>query len=582
MTQPWLRQPNCPERVRLVSKVNQIERAADRYSITGYPELADALSSLSRQGRFMSLSKLAERYQALIDHPAAAGTRHSPVAPVTGFSGSHESVRFSLTTDQIRVDGGTGWRHRNPGYLPYLPHGRDLGAIGSADGLAIFPTENAGRAAFRAYLRTGTAQDLLLGDICDRAGTYEDGLSASDPDSIGAAAGADRRSRLGELSVEQVDDLAAAFSTWVLSWKGHEYTRSDQRMPTWVRAKFIAVQSRAAPPPAKNRDHALASYDPRPPAEVYVPAEDLCVAAAFFNPCLSPTRKRNFETFLRSLSESKVHWRCIECAFGDREFELPPDPRILQIRSQSIAWQKERLLNVLIQQLPDRFSKVAWIDADILFSNPKWLPETSDALQDYAVVQPFESAIRLPERGFDVQAMPQEVAISFAALFRKQPESVEGNDFWAHGHTGFAWAGRRDWLQETGLYDAALSGTADHLMAHAFVGTWECPCVFERMQPGPRWAHFDSWCRESYDAVRSSVSSIPGTVYSFWHGSVISRNDGYYRADHRLDELGYDPGRDIGIGPSGALEWTSTKSSLHQWAIDYFHSRDAAPPADAQ
>jgi hypothetical protein len=583
VTQLWLRQPNCPERVRLAITLAQIERAADRYSVVGHVELTAALRALSRQGRFRSVSHLTEQYHELINHPAITNGKSSvPSSPPLGFAGWHESLRFCLTPDTIRVDGGTGWRHYNPCYLSYNPEGRELGAIGFADGLAIFPSDRAGRAAFNAYLRTDAAQSLTLQEICARASEHEYGLSALDAHSVGAAAGADPGVQLGELSEKGLNDLTTMLCDWALSWKGHEYTRSDGRMPDWVRAKFAAVPSQAAPrAPGVGDGHLPVPPDAPPPADVYIPSADLCVVAAFFNPCMSRTRTRNFEAFLRSLSESKVHWRCIECVFGDRGFELPPDPRIVQIRSQSIVWQKERLLNSLIGQLPDQFSKVAWIDADVVFSNPYWLPETSDALHDHAVIQPFEAAIRLPEQGFHGQVQAHEVAVSFAALFRKRPESVAGDNFWSHGHTGFAWAGRRDWLQAHGLYDAALSGTADHLMAHAFVGTWECPCVFERMKPGPRWAHFDSWCRSTYSAVRSSVSSIPGTVYSFWHGSVIARNHGYYRADHCLDELGFDPRRDVSVSASGALEWRSPKPSLHQWAIDYFRSRDEGQQADA-
>lgn len=581
MTQPWLRQPNCPERLRLAVALAQIERAADRYSAVGRTDTAGRLRGLGRQGRFMSVHRLTERYQQIIGQPVVMSDRvTAPISEPRGYSGHHEALRFSLTPDRIRIDGGAGWRNRNPGYLPYNGESRDLGAIGSTDGLAIFPADQVGRAAFETYLRSAEGKSLALQDIYRRIGDYESGLDAlAVKEAIQAAAGGSDI-QLAELEDEALSGLAGIVSDEVLGWRGHEYSRRDRNMPAWVRAKFAAVASQTAQHMPDASENVPAFFDARRPADVYVRAADLCVITAFFNPCMSHTRTRNFTAFLRSLSESNVHWRCIECAFGDREFELPPDPRIIQIRSRSILWQKERLLNVLIAQLPDQFSKVAWIDADVLFSNPYWLPEASDALADYAVIQPFEESVRLPEQGFTQTSDAQEAAVSFAALFRKQPESVAGNDFWAHGHTGFAWAGRRDWLQSCGLYEAALSGTADHLMAHAFVGTWECPCVFERMEPGPRWNHFDDWCANAYDAVRSLVSSIPGTVYSFWHGSVAARNDGYYRADHRLDALGFDPYDDVGADASGTLEWTSAKPALHQWAIDYFRSRDEGPQAD--
>ena len=36
-----------------------------------------------------------------------------------------------------------------------------------------------------------------------------------------------------------------------------------------------------------------------------------------------------------------------------------------------------------------------------------------------------------------------------------------------HGHTGFAWGARREVLDQVPLFDRAIVGTADHIIAHA-------------------------------------------------------------------------------------------------------------------
>ena len=84
-----------------------------------------------------------------------------------------------------------------------------------------------------------------------------------------------------------------------------------------------------------------------------------------------------------------------ECAFGDDEFELAPSSSVFHFRCRDVMWQKERLLNLTIDRMPDRYTKIVWVDADVLFTNPRWIVETSERLDEVAVVQPFSHAVRL-------------------------------------------------------------------------------------------------------------------------------------------------------------------------------------------
>jgi hypothetical protein len=304
------------------------------------------------------------------------------------------------------------------------------------------------------------------------------------------------------------------------------------------------------------------------PAEQYKRVDDFCVIMSFFNPLRYRSRVKNFETVADSLTRSRIAWRAIECAFGEAPFTLPAADNIVRVRSQSVLWQKERLLNVLIRTMPDRYTKVAWIDADILFSNPAWIPETCDALDDFPVVQPFVQAAPVP-RGSTRATTGGDALVSFAYLYQLDPDGVLGPTYWNHGHTGYAWAGRRDWMETHGLYDACLSGTGDHLMAHGFVGDWQPECL--GIGKGAAYRHFASWSNHVYPSVRSRVGAIEGTAFSLWHGPESER--GYYNAVCTLREGGFDPAADLQVGPTGCWEWASEKSWLHDWAADYFVRR---------
>jgi hypothetical protein len=334
--------------------------------------------------------------------------------------------------------------------------------------------------------------------------------------------------------------------------------------PKWVERLAAAVRARKAALLRRGGRAAPSEV----PAEKYKPVDNFCVVMSFFNPLGYRTRVKNFETVARSLSESKVNWRAVECAFGTSPFTLASDDNIVRVRSQSVLWQKERLLNLVIKSLPDRYTNVAWIDADILFSNPNWIRDTCDALEEHAVVQPFVESVRVPPSPVH-HVDNSDSLVSFAYLYQLDPDGVLGPTYWNHGHTGYAWAGRRDWLEAYGLYDACLSGTGDHLMAHGFVGDWQPECL--GIGRGAAYQHFTAWSKQVYPAVRSRVGVVEGRTFSLWHGPESER--GYYNAVCTLREGGFDPAGDLELGPSGCWEWASEKPWLHRWAQDYFARR---------
>src|SRR5438876_7100513 len=115
---------------------------------------------------------------------------------------------------------------------------------------------------------------------------------------------------------------------------------------------------------------------------------DACVITCFFNPCRYTTRLTNFFRFAASLEAHCIPWFAVECVFGDTYFELPRAANIKRVRAGSVMWQKERLLNLALKELvPVNFSRIVWLDADVIFAEPDWLVRTSLALDGYPVVQ---------------------------------------------------------------------------------------------------------------------------------------------------------------------------------------------------
>lgn len=305
-----------------------------------------------------------------------------------------------------------------------------------------------------------------------------------------------------------------------------------------------------------------------------LPGANLWILCCYFNPGRFRTKRANYDLFIEGIRKTHAPYLVVECAFDGEAFELPIDDRIIRVRATDPMWQKERLLNIGLSHLPPACTKVAWLDCDILFEDPDWVRHTSDALDTVAVVQPFTRVTRLPRHGQSSDAAAPDECVSFASACVKAPELITCGDFDRHGHTGYAWAARREWLDRHGFYDACMTGSGDHLMAHAMAGDWKSGCIDALLgtEPTAYRKHFERWTEGVAADVRGSLGSIAGRILHLWHGDAADRH--YFLRAQQFQAFDFDPDRDIRVGTEGAWEWSSARPSLHHWARAYFTLRN--------
>lgn len=305
-------------------------------------------------------------------------------------------------------------------------------------------------------------------------------------------------------------------------------------------------------------------------------SDNFCAVTCLFNPGAYRTKTDNFGRFQAALAEQGVPLSVVECAFGDAPFELTAGPDVTQVRAHDVLWQKERLVNLAIRALPLRVTKVAWLDADILFANPRWAAETSERLDRFAVVQPFASVVRLP-RGQDVFTGEGQHWEGFAAVHARDPKVLRRGHFDRHGHSGFAWAARREWVEEHGLYDACVAGSGDHMMAHAFAGDADSACLDRILgRHNPHRDYFTAWGARVRPAIGDSIGFTPGVIHHLWHGEMAHRR--YVLRNRELADYAFDPAADLRVDASGCWAWTGAGARMRAWARDYFrHRREDEP-----
>ncbi|MBM4317211.1 MAG: hypothetical protein FJ116_06995, partial [Deltaproteobacteria bacterium] len=94
----------------------------------------------------------------------------------------------------------------------------------------------------------------------------------------------------------------------------------------------------------------------------------LGIITCVFNPTNSRKIRDNYAQFRKNLNHPIL---TVELAFNDQPFFIED---AIQIRgtNENLMWQKERLLNIALESLPEQIDKIAWLDADIIFKNNSW------------------------------------------------------------------------------------------------------------------------------------------------------------------------------------------------------------------
>lgn len=296
---------------------------------------------------------------------------------------------------------------------------------------------------------------------------------------------------------------------------------------------------------------------------------------SFFNPQCYSNRLRNYREFRDKL---RVPLVTFELAFNENFSLGPGDADILiQRRSQDVMWQKERMLNLALSAVPVDCDKIVWLDCDVVFADDDWADRTSDALEQYPLLQPFDRLHHLG-RNETVESHGAAVTgpiVSLAAGLQngKVPISAfqqrEASQSWRYA-PGLAWAGRRELLETHGLYDRFILGSGDKAVVGAAFGQQAAlKPVYSLNDQQHR--HYMEWAEAFSVDVQGEVGFVAGKLYHFWHGDVRRRN--YWGRYLGLRPFQFDPCRDIEIDGNGVWKWNSEKPEMHQFVSEYFASR---------
>jgi hypothetical protein len=265
----------------------------------------------------------------------------------------------------------------------------------------------------------------------------------------------------------------------------------------------------------------------------YKEHSEAAIISCFFNSQKSPYRKQAFDKFYSDIKHTNHY--IIECVIGNDESQLPKSPNIFTVHSESLLWHKESLLNLAVNRLPSKFKYIFWVDADVIFTNKNWIRDSVYELKNGAnIIQPFEYCVHLDEGqkepSFDLNHAIEndgtnlrhsKVWRSFCANYVEDIKRSNSYDYNIHGHVGFAWGARREILEACPLFDKALIGGADHIIAHAAAGQIPHHCIDKSFSDDLDSVY--SWSHKFHSFVQGKIAYTKGNLYHLWHGDIEKR-----------------------------------------------------------
>lgn len=304
--------------------------------------------------------------------------------------------------------------------------------------------------------------------------------------------------------------------------------------------------------------------------------ELLDVVAVYSNPMRWESRLRLHLDFEKHMLESGVRLTVVECAYGERPYDLPDDnPKInrVRVRAKTVLWNKENLINIGVSRLPGDWKYLCWCDADIEFRKPGWAAEAVHALQMHDIIQPWSDAYDLGPKDEHLQSHK-----SFCRQYCEgHPVYPRGPKWWKFGggpydypHSGYAWCCTRnafEWLG--GLIEFAILGAGDHHMALALIG--HC----DKSVPGgvdPSYMQgLKLWEARALHHINLNIGFIWGSIEHYWHGS--KKNRAYVERWKLVTDNNFNPITDLKKNSTGVLELAGNKPKLKSDIIHYMTTR---------
>ncbi|CAD5271459.1 conserved hypothetical protein [Bosea sp. 62] len=300
----------------------------------------------------------------------------------------------------------------------------------------------------------------------------------------------------------------------------------------------------------------------------------ICAITTYYNPAGYISRRKNYTEFRKRLSIPLV---TVELANNVFELGRMDADILLQVRSPSVLWHKERLLNIALDNVPTGTEAVAWIDCDTFFEDDGWIQDLQRALVCADLVQLFSKMYDVTPDGKGGMARMKPGASGRGIAYLVSSNLLDSGDFQPEegaamrkGLFGLAWAAPLELMLRHRFYDTMICGSGDRALACAAWGRFS-EAASTAFMTTKRELHYRSWGQPFFGEVGGRVGYLERPLYHIWHGEIANRK--YLERHKRIAEIGFDPEDDLKPGSSGEWCLRDPDGPLSHFLKSYFAGR---------
>lgn len=270
--------------------------------------------------------------------------------------------------------------------------------------------------------------------------------------------------------------------------------------------------------------------------------KDMIICLCFFSIIKYKKPIENYNIVISKLKKSNIPVKTISVLFpGQNSIDIDFD---YCLKTDSVLFYKENLYSILFSKLKDSYSKFCFIDGDVLFDNEKWYDETSNLLDHFDLVQPFDTCKWLQKDNFTTDT--GQIASS-VAIYKK----IEFEQ--AYYHPGFSWALKKSTFERiNGFYEWSFIGEGDLCFLNSFIEN-DKNLIKLPVTTSNKYMKYS----KNVKSQKLKMGFLKyNTAYHLYHGSYENR-----RYEERLNcikdahIIGKNPDKYLVKDPEGLLRW---------------------------
>lgn len=292
---------------------------------------------------------------------------------------------------------------------------------------------------------------------------------------------------------------------------------------------------------------------------------DMAVVCCFFNWAEYYSPQRNLQRFKWQMESKGIPFYGIELSLTDRFVSDGwKNWTRVKVYEKNVCFQKEAGINALEKLIPEEYTKIAWIDPDLNFSNENWYYDACKKLDENKVVQLFDKYIATDSKGIVCVNVPSIMA-------NGGPSGKKTNGCHA-GQPGAAWAARREMWLHGGLYPYSFMGGGDSAFVYTVAGNFdsENTMMLSGLPNKGNYPKYQDWKKTITQYVNNDVSFISGQVRHEWHGNHKKR--GYDSRYEIIKDIHVE--YCVSVGRNGLLQISNVDDAIYTKLMKYFKSRD--------